>query len=80
LPTGAFSKERENIVSQSIFNRETPHAKINVNLGVMARKRKHAERSGGDAQPPTKKVASDPLPDGVHHYQHLNEVPWDIQK
>ncbi|KAJ9640761.1 putative diacylglycerol O-acyltransferase tgs1 [Knufia peltigerae] len=47
----------------------------------MARKRKSANYGDESNQPPTKKVAStEPLPDGVHHYETLEEVPWDLQK
>jgi hypothetical protein len=45
-------------------------------------KRKRRQNNGFDpvSAPPAKKqyVASD-LPEGVHHYQVLEEVPWDIQ-
>ncbi|KIX03601.1 uncharacterized protein Z518_07154 [Rhinocladiella mackenziei CBS 650.93] len=47
----------------------------------MAKKRKHVDRSEPSSQPPTKKRLSDTtLPEGVHHYQSLGEVPWDLQK
>ncbi|KAL6247342.1 putative diacylglycerol O-acyltransferase tgs1 [Rhinocladiella similis] len=47
----------------------------------MARKRKSANYGDESELSPAKKVAStEPLPEGVHHYETLEEVPWDLQK
>ncbi|KIW99059.1 uncharacterized protein Z519_00722 [Cladophialophora bantiana CBS 173.52] len=47
----------------------------------MGRKRKNVERTENSNEPPLKRRPSTtPLPDGVHHYQNIEEVPWDIQK
>jgi hypothetical protein len=39
------------------------------------RKRKSQVQNGVGAS-----SAKSDLPEGVHHYQTLDEVPWDIQK
>ncbi|EXJ93199.1 hypothetical protein A1O3_01756 [Capronia epimyces CBS 606.96] len=47
----------------------------------MARKRKNIDRFPQSSEPPRKKrVSTTPLPDGVHHYQEVDEVPCDLQK
>ncbi|KAJ9494918.1 putative diacylglycerol O-acyltransferase tgs1 [Exophiala xenobiotica] len=47
----------------------------------MAKKRKHVDRDEDTSQVPARTVApSEPLPDGVHHYETIEEVPWDVQK
>ena len=45
------------------------------------RKNKYGD-SHEDLDQPAKKprVSTSPLPEGVHHYQELEEVPWDLQK
>jgi hypothetical protein len=47
----------------------------------MAKKRKRVERTDPNNEPPLKKQSSTTeLPPGVHHYEQVEEVPWDIQK
>jgi trimethylguanosine synthase len=47
----------------------------------MAKKRKQAAKADTSEEPPQKKQnADEELPPGVHHYQTIEEVPWDIQK
>jgi hypothetical protein len=47
----------------------------------MGKKRKNVDRSEESAQPPSKKRASTaPLPEGIHHYETIDEVPWKVQK
>jgi hypothetical protein len=48
----------------------------------MANKRKWKSMQAYDAsiRPLKKYTPTSPLPSGVHHYQELEEVPWDIQK
>ncbi|KIW29991.1 uncharacterized protein PV07_05772 [Cladophialophora immunda] len=47
----------------------------------MGKKRKNPERvEHYDEAPPKKRPLTNPLPEGVHHYQDIEEVPWDIQK
>ena len=45
------------------------------------RKRRQQQNYESEGAPIAKRqhIQSD-LPEGVHHYQYLNEVPWDIQK
>jgi hypothetical protein len=43
------------------------------------RKRRQDNTHDHASAPPAKKQNLD-LPGGVHHYQTLDEVPWDIQK
>jgi hypothetical protein len=48
---------------------------------AMARKRKSVEQPAAPEEPPQKKPnTATELPPGVHHYQYVEEVPWDIQK
>lgn len=52
-------------------------------LCTMARKRKSQafEHDEEQHQPSKKTRATEtPLPEGVHHYEALDEVPWDLQK
>lgn len=44
------------------------------------RKRKSAQAYDASINPLKRQALSSPLPEGVHHYQDLEEVPWDIQK
>lgn len=62
-------------------NKMTPQPLFIPQTIEMGRKRKHAERTENSNQPVAKKqnTATD-LPPGVHHYQSVEEVPWDIQK
>ena len=49
----------------------------------MARKRKSKALERDEEQhPPPKKArpTETSLPEGVHHYEALEEVPWDIQR
>ncbi|ETN39169.1 uncharacterized protein HMPREF1541_05392 [Cyphellophora europaea CBS 101466] len=46
---------------------------------VKSRKRK-SQAQVEDLQPSKRQELSSPLPNGVHHYQNLEDVPWDIQK
>lgn len=47
----------------------------------MGKKRKNTDLAEEPSQPPPKKRESTtPLPEGVHHYQDIEEVPWKIQK
>ena len=47
----------------------------------MAKKRKHVDRDEDTSQVPARIVPpSEPLPEGVHHYETIEEVPWDVQK
>ncbi|KIX98295.1 uncharacterized protein Z520_05596 [Fonsecaea multimorphosa CBS 102226] len=47
----------------------------------MGKKRKNAVPVEHDYEPPPKKrPLTTPLPEGVHHYESIEEVPWDIQK
>lgn len=46
-----------------------------------ARKRKNIDRAEDPDLPPSKKHApSPPLPNGVNHYQSIDDVPHDLQK
>jgi hypothetical protein len=48
-------------------------------MGKRKRSKKNVDET---SQPPSKKQSTlkEALPDGVHHYQSIEEVPWDIQK
>ena len=48
----------------------------------MGKRKRNRKYEHDDSQPPAKKqyFPSSPMPDGVHHYQTLEQVPWDIQK
>ena len=48
----------------------------------MGKKRKRVDKTDASNEPPLKKQnpAVPELPPGVHHYQSIDEVPWDIQK
>lgn len=44
------------------------------------RKRKSAQAYDANINPLKRQALSSPLPEGIHHYQDIEEVPWDIQK
>jgi len=49
----------------------------------MARKRKSKALDPYEEDNETSKkarVVETPLPEGVHHYERVEEVPWDLQK
>lgn len=49
----------------------------------MARKRKNKALNPDEEQYETSKkarVTETSLPEGVHHYETIEEVPWDLQK
>ncbi len=46
-----------------------------------SKKRKDVDRVEEPGQLLKKtKVSTTPLPEGVYHYQNIDEVPWDVQK
>jgi hypothetical protein len=48
----------------------------------MGKRKKGRKQAFEESQPPSKKqrVSGQPMPEGVHHYETIEEVPWDIQK
>jgi hypothetical protein len=48
----------------------------------MGKKRRRQQTDDGDYQLERKKQHVDvgELPEGVHHYEHVSELPWDIQQ
>lgn len=48
----------------------------------MGRKRRRQQNEDGDGQLEKKRqhLESERLPEGVHHYDHVNELPVEIQQ
>jgi hypothetical protein len=47
----------------------------------MGKKRRRQQNDdGGNRTEKKRQLVEDEMPEGVHHYEHLTEVPWDIAK
>jgi hypothetical protein len=48
----------------------------------MGKKKRRQQNDDGDYQLEKKRqhVDVEELPEGVHHYEHVSELPWDIQQ
>jgi hypothetical protein len=46
----------------------------------MGRKRRRQQNDNGASELEDQRTHVEKLPDGVQHYDYVNEAPWDIQQ